>query len=69
MTSSIRKLKEYDFIELTNEELNKGREYNFQNPLLIRRNHNYFLLYRNDKDETKLNLTLVTGINTFEEIK
>lgn len=63
--STLKKKKEYDFPELTKEDIKEGRKRKYDNLLLVLRDRNVLGLY--DKDG-KLIVTLFHSFDRFEEI-
>ena len=64
--ATLKKMKEYDFPELTEEDIKEGKKRNYDNQLVVFRNHNTLGLYTTK--EGKLNVTLFHSFDVFEEI-
>lgn len=67
--TTIKKKKFYEFIEFSDEEILKGREHTFDNPLFLYKNFEYFALYRDKEDETILIIIWLHSFDKFREVK
>ena len=66
--ATMKKLKEYEFPELTGEDIQEGKTRDYENSYFIKRNGNVISLYFDNKKDCLI-ITLFHSYDKFEELK